>query len=335
MVTKRKLILDCDPGTDDSICILMALTYPDVELLAITTESGNLTSDKTSSNALKILEYMGRTDIPVAKGMLHPLVRPQPSDPYSHGDDGLGNHFFPQPHTALANRHAALMIIDLVKKYPGEVSLVCTAPLTNLALAIILAPEIVPMIHKVYHLGGAYGFSKYAFTHATGDNCVSEWNVFVDPEAAKIVYSAGLNLTTIGLDIAYRGDTNILPETQEKIRRLGNKQAVYTLETLSYIEKAQSDLEEGTYIKGTIDTVAMCAFLRPDMIKTKTIKVAIDTGTDLTRGATIWDRRIWNRNNRKLSAMEFFEIESAYDMDGALYQQVYYEALGGFATAAE
>ncbi|MEG1926141.1 MAG: nucleoside hydrolase [Ruthenibacterium sp.] len=331
MSTKRKLILDCDPGTDDSVCILMALTHPDLELLAITAESGNLTSDKTSANALSILEYMERTDIPVAKGMLHPLVHKYPSDPYSHGEDGLGNHFFPKPHTSLSKSHAAQMIIDEVKKYPGEVSIVCTAPLTNLALAIMLAPEIIPMIKQVYHLGGSYGFTNYAFTHATGDNCISEWNVFVDPEAAKIVYSAGLRLITIGLDIAYSSDMNIPEETQQKIRLLNNKQANYTMEILDYIEHAQSDLEDGAYIKGTIDTVAMCAFICPDIIKTKKISVVIDTVGELTRGATIWDRRIWNRKNRKLSTMDFCDIESAYEIDGKKYHQTYYNSLGGLS----
>ena len=97
MSEKRKLIIDCDPGTDDSVCIVMALTHPDVELLGITTESGNLPADKTTANALRILEYMDRGDIPVARGMMHPMLREYPKDPYCHGEDGLGNHFFPEP----------------------------------------------------------------------------------------------------------------------------------------------------------------------------------------------------------------------------------------------
>ena len=89
MSEKRKIMIDCDPGTDDSVCIIMALTHPDVELLGITTESGNLPADKTAANALKILEYMDRGDIPVAQGMMHPMLREYPKDPYSHGEDAL------------------------------------------------------------------------------------------------------------------------------------------------------------------------------------------------------------------------------------------------------
>ena len=119
MSEKKKIILNCDPGTDDSLCIIMGLMHPEVELLAVCAESGNLTSDKTSKNALRIMELMGRSDIPVARGMLHPLVRPHPSDPYSHGQDGLGNHFFPEPKLQAVDKHAALVIIDEVLKHPG------------------------------------------------------------------------------------------------------------------------------------------------------------------------------------------------------------------------
>ena len=326
--TKQKLILDCDPGTDDSVCLVMALTHPGVELLAVTAESGNLTSDITSKNALKLLEHFHRTDIPVAQGMLHPLVRPYPQDPYSHGKDGLGNHFFPEPKTSVCELHAAQMIIQQVMAYPGEVTLVCTAPLTNLALAIMLKPEIVPLIKKVYHLGGSYGFSEFAFACATGDSPMSEWNIYVDPEAARIVYSSGVNLTTIGLDIAYGGKTNITDETLDKLKKLDTLQAVYVAEILDYIEKATSDDEGGFHFCGTIDTAAMCAFLCPQMIKTKKILIAVDTSDTASRGMILWDRRLWTK--RKLSKWDnFFFIETAYEIDEALYQETYYRAISG------
>lgn len=330
---RQKLILDCDPGTDDSVCLVMALTHPDVELLAVTAASGNLTSDSTSKNALRILEHLGRTDIPVAKGMEHPLIRRQPRDPYSHGQDGLGNHFFPEPTTPLSDKHAALMIIDLVMKYPGEVTLVCTAPLTNLALAIMLKPEIVPLIKRVYHLGGSYGFSDAAFRCATGDTPMSEWNVYVDPEAADLVYSSGVNLITIGLDIAYGGKTNITDETLQKILRLHTPQSDYVTEILQYIENATSDSKADFHFRGTIDTAAMCAFLCPQMLQTQKIRISVDTSQSAARGMIIWDRRLWTK--RKLSEWKhFYTIETVSDIDAALYQQTYYEAVGGLIADA-
>lgn len=325
-MSKRKLILDCDPGTDDSVCILMALTHPDLELLAITTESGNFTSDKTSSNALRMLEYIGRPDIPVAKGMMKPLVREYPHDPYCHGEDGLGNHFFPEPVLKPIDTFPAQVIIDEVMKYPGEVTLVCTAPLTNVALAMMMKPEIVPMIKEIYHLGGAYGFNSYAFSNATGDNPMSEWNIYVDPEAAKIVYESGVRLTTIGLDIAFNPDAvNISEETIEALKRINNRQAKYALEIIAYIDGNNTIEDQGLFINGPIDTTAMCAFICPDIVTTREIKVAIDTGSQLTRGMTIWDRRDhfrWEHLNT---------IRTVDYIDSERYQKVFVEALGAAA----
>lgn len=324
MENKRKLILDCDPGTDDSVCIMMALTHPDVELLAITAESGNLPSNRTSSNALRILEHLGRTDIPVAQGMLHPLVREYPKDPYCHGEDGLGNHFFPEPKAKVIDKFPANVIIDEVMKYPGEVSLVCTAPLTNVAMAIMMKPEIIPLIKEVYHIGGSYGFTDYAFTNATGDNPMSEWNVYVDPEAAKIVYESGVNITTIGLDVAFNPEAvNLSNETLEQLRQIGNPQAKYALEIIDYIDKNNSIEDQGIYINGPIDTTAMCAFLHPEMLTTKEIKVAVDTGGQLTRGMTIWDRRDHFRWEN------LHVIRSAVAIDSSMYQRTFVEALSG------
>lgn len=323
---KRKVILDCDPGTDDSVCIIMALMHPEVELLAITAESGNFTTDQSSCHALQILEHMERTDIPVACGMMHPLVRTHPSDPYSHGEDGLGNHFFPQPTHKPIDKHAALVIIDEVMKYPGEVTLVCTAPLTNVALAMMLKPEIVPLIKEIYHLGGSYGVTEYAFTNATGDNPMSEWNVYVDPEAAKIVYESGANLTTIGLDIAFNpGAVNIDQQTIQKLAALGTKQAIYANEIIAYIDKNNSIPEQGIFINGPIDTTAFCAFLKPEILTTKEIHVAIDTGSQLTRGMTLWDRRDHFRWDHLCT------IKTATSIDTPMYQKVFYEALSGKA----
>lgn len=323
MEGKKKIILNCDPGTDDSLCIIMGLMHPDVELLAVTAESGNLTSDLTSRNALMIMELMGRSDVPVARGMLHPLVRPHPSDPYSHGKDGLGNHFFPQPKLKVSDTHAALMIIEQVMKYPGEVTILSTAPLTNVALAFMLKPEIIPMVKEVYHLGGSYGVTEFAFSNATGDNPMSEWNVYVDPEAANIVYSSGVKLTTIGLDVAFNPQwVNIQEETLRKLEKVNSVPARYALEIIDYVDKNNSlpDL----FNNGPIDTVAMCSVICPEIIHTKEINVAIDTSDNqLTRGMTIWDRRNhfqWENLNR---------IQTAFEIDSKKYNRVFFEAITG------
>lgn len=276
MSDKRKLILDCDPGTDDSVCIVMALTQPDLELLAITTESGNLPADKTSANARRILEYMGRTDIPVAQGRMKPMLRDYPKDPYSHGADGLGNHFFPEPKMPISDKSPANLIVELVKANPGEVSLVCTSCLTNIAIAFLSNPEIIPMVKELIHIGGSYGITEYAFRNATGDNPMSEWNVYVDPEAADIVYGSGAKLFTIGLDVAFNPEwVNILPETIAKLEKVNSVSSRYALDIIDYVDKNNSlpDL----FNNGPIDTVAMCSVINHDIIRTKEINVAVDT----------------------------------------------------------
>jgi purine nucleosidase/pyrimidine-specific ribonucleoside hydrolase len=324
MEQRKKLIYDCDPGTDDSVSILMALTHPSLELLAITTESGNFPASISALHALQILEYTGREDIPVAVGMEHPLVRPYPPDPYSHGEDGLGNHFFPEPKIKPINQSAANYIVELVMKYPNEVSLVCTSALTNVALAFMIKPEIITKIKEIIHLGGAYGFSSYAFSNATGDNPMSEWNVYVDPEAAKIVYESGANLTTIGLDIAFNPEmVNISDSTIEALKAINTKQTRYTLEIIDYIDKNNSIPEKGLFVNGPIDTTAMCCFIEPSIMTVDMIKIAVDTGGPLTRGMTIWDRRdhfSWE-NLAKIKTVSF--------LDGEAYQKVFIKALGG------
>lgn len=323
MKERKKIILNCDPGTDDSLCIIMGLTHPELELLAVTAESGNLTSDKTSRNALQIMELMGRDDVCVAQGMLHPLVRKHPSDPYSHGKDGLGNHFFPEPKLKVSEKHAALTIIDEVKKYPGEVTILSTAPLTNVALAFMLSPEIVPMVKEVYHLGGSYGVTPYAFANATGDNPMSEWNVYVDPEAADIVYGSGAKVTTIGLDVAFNPEwVNISDEVIEKLKKVDSVASRYALDIIDYVD--QNNSLPGLKNNGPIDTVAMCSVICPEIIETKEIGVKIDTGDQLlTRGMTIWDRR----NHFRWDDLDF--IQTAYSIDTETYNKVFFEAITG------
>ena len=325
MSERKKIILNCDPGTDDSLCIIMGLMSPKVELLAVTAESGNFTSDKSSEHALQIMDLMDRHDVPVARGMLHPLVRKHPSDPYSHGPDGLGGHFFPAPKGRCIDKHAALVIIDEVMKYPGEVTLLSTAPLTNVALAFMLKPEIIPMVKEIWHLGGSYGVTPYAFSNATGDNPMSEWNVYVDPEAAAIVYGSGARLTTIGLDVAFNPEwVTILPETLEKLAKVNSVPSRYALEIIDYIDRNNSlpDL----FNNGPIDTVAMCAVICPEIIKTQEISVLIDTSDNqLTRGMTIWDRRNhfqWENLDR---------IRTAYAIDTARYNRVFFESITGLS----
>ena len=188
-------------------------------------------------------------------------------------------------------------------------------------------PDIIPLIKEIYHIGGAYGITEYAYRNATGDNPMSEWNIFVDPEAAKIVYESDVKLTSIGLDIAFNPEAvNISDETIEKLKKLENRQAKYALEIIEYIDGNNSIEEEDIFINGPIDTTAMCCFINPEiMTDVREINVAIDCGGELTRGMTIWDRRDHFRWEH------LPKIRTVFAIDGQKYQNTFYEALGGFA----
>lgn len=287
----KKILIDCDPGTDDSMALMYAIKHPALDLKAVTAVSGNLTVDITCKNALSILEFMGVEDVPVAQGMMHPLVRNHPKDPYSHGTDGLGNHFFPEPKLRKSDLFAPDLIIETVLKYPHEISIAAIGPLTNIALAFQKKPEIVPLIKELYHLGGAFGFTEYAFINATGDNPISEWNIYVDPEAADIVYKSGVNLTAIGLDCAYHPNINLQEQHFQMLAASKAKEAKYMHEILEFVMGGSFDSSSGT-----MDPIAIAAIIDPSILTTEQIKVAIEKDSPLTRGMTVWDRRDHFRN---------------------------------------
>ena len=165
---KKKIILDCDPGMDDSMAIIMACKSDALEVKAITAVNGNYRVDVTSKNALKVLELIGRTDIPVGKGMPEPMVRKCPKDPFTHGKDGQAENNLPDPVTPLSDKNAVELIIDTVKSNPGEIYILCTGPMSNVAMAMKKAPEIKEMIAGIYAISGAFGLNRYAYTNATG-----------------------------------------------------------------------------------------------------------------------------------------------------------------------
>ena len=198
----RKIIVDCDPGMDDSSAIIMAVKNPNLDIQAVTTVNGNYPVDITYRNARRIMRMLGREDIPVYRGCSRPLVRDIPNDPFTHGRDGQGESFLPDSELPENPTHAVNAIIDLIRQQPGEITLVCLAPMTNIAMALRLAPDIKDKIVEVIAISGAFGLNEASFLNATGDTPQSEWNVYVDPEATKQVYEAGLKGTAVGLDVA-------------------------------------------------------------------------------------------------------------------------------------
>lgn len=198
----RKIIIDTDPGQDDAVGILLALASPEVEVLALTTVAGNVPLDLTSRNARIVCEIAGRPDIPVHAGCDAPLSRPLVTAEHVHGKSGLDGIALFQPASALAPGHAVDAIIDILRREPeGSVTLVAMGPLTNLATAFRRAPDIVPRLREIVLMGGAY-FEVGNITPA------AEFNIYVDPEAAQIVFAAGAPLTVLPLDVTHKALTS-------------------------------------------------------------------------------------------------------------------------------
>jgi purine nucleosidase/pyrimidine-specific ribonucleoside hydrolase len=312
----KRVILDCDPGIDDSMAILFALKSPELKVEAITAVSGNLTADRSSINARKTLELLGVSGIPVAMGMMTPLVRPYPKDPFSHGEDGLGNTFLPEPKLPLDPRFAPDLLIELVNQYPGEITILASGPLTNIALAIMKDSQFAGKVQQLIVLGGAYGFNEYAYKFATGDNPVSEWNVYVDPEAARIVFHSGISLVAIGGDIFAHPAINLRPQDIAALQAAGNRESAYMLDLLNFVT-SRGFLSYCILI----DSLNVAAALAPHMLRTRRIHVDVETQGALTMGQTVVDTRA----NFRWSHLP--QIEAAYDADFGLFLDMLVNAI--------
>lgn len=298
----KRVLLDCDPGIDDALAMIFALQSPELRVEAITTVTGNLTADITCANALKVLDLIDYPPIPVAQGMVTPLVRKFPRDPFSHGDDGLGNTGLPVSTRPVDARFAPDVIVEVVNRYPNDITVVATGPLTNIALALMKDPTLAQKINELIIIGGAFGFNKFASTNATGDNPVSEWNIYVDPEAAYHVFHSGIKLTAIGLDVATHERVTLRPQDRERLKASTRKEARFLLAIARFVE----DRGFLPYCV-LIDSIAVAAAIDPSLIQTREIHCDIETKGELTLGQTVTDIR----NNFRWTHMPL--ISAAYD----------------------
>src|SRR5438132_3187612 len=193
---KYKIILDCDPGHDDAIAILLAARHPETDLLAITTVAGNQSLDKTTLNALKVCSLANIRDVPVARGMDRPLVRPASHAANIHGESGMDGPDVPEPDIEPVAQHGVDLLIDMLLNSDGDITLVPTGPLTNIATAIRREPAILPKIKAVSLMGGAIGLGN--------TTPAAEFNIYADPEAAEIVFGCGRPITICSLEGSHK-----------------------------------------------------------------------------------------------------------------------------------
>jgi inosine-uridine nucleoside N-ribohydrolase len=247
--------------------------------------SGNLHVNKTSVNALKILELINVKDVPVAKGAEKPLFRELPKDPFSHGEDGLGNTWLPEPKLKLYSKHASDLIIEEVAENKEDISLISTGPLTNIALALLRERKITKWIKRHIMIGGIYGVTPYGYMNATGLTPVSEWNIYVDPEAAKIVFNSGMNITAIGIDVTTIPSAEFKREHVAKLAQVDTNVTRFATKAIRYI------IDRG-FPMHLHDPMAIMATTTSSLFKFTKLKVDVEIKGELTLGQTVTEHRL-------------------------------------------
>jgi len=288
----RRILLDCDPGHDDAIALLLALASPEVELIGVTTVAGNQTLEKTTANAIRLLEFAGRDDVPVAAGADRPLVR----DPYVaadvHGESGLDGPELPPPQGAPIESHAADFLAERILASSQPVTLIPTGPLTNVALLLALHPDARP--DRIVLMGGAVAEGNVT--------PAAEFNVWCDPEAAARVFAGGIDVTMIGLDVTHRALF-----TPAHAERLDGRVGRLVSELLSFYGRFHHDVY-GFAGSPIHDAVAVAHVLRPELVETLERNVEVDTSSELCRGRTVVD--LWRRTGREPNAHVGVDIDA-------------------------
>ncbi len=280
-----RVIVDTDPGTDDALAILLALNSPELRVEAVTVVAGNVTAAQGLENALKLVSLAGRPDIPVALGAQKPLVQTLVTAE-SHGTDGLGNIPLPRARSRPDPRPGPDLIVELVRRYPHEVTLVTLGPLTNLALALSRDPEVAGLVKEVVLMGGAIAGGNV--------DAVAEFNVSVDPEAAQAVFQAGWPLTMVGLEIGRKA--LFTREHLAELRRARGPESDFAASLLEYrVALAEKEGGGGATL---YDPTAMSAVIDRTLVTTQLLHVDVELRGEFTRGETVVNRQ--NALNRKV-----------------------------------
>src|SRR5712691_10227011 len=271
-----RVIIDTDPGVDDALALLLAMRSPELKIEAITPVAGNVPLELTLPNALRMVEIAGRTDIPVAAGAKGPLVRRLVTAAYVHGENGLGGAVFPEPKIKPVAEPAAEFIRQIVRKYPGEVTLITVGPLTNVATALNSDPELAGMVRGLTMMGGSL----------SGGNITpaAEFNIYVDPEAARILFQSGIPITMVGLDV-----TRKTALTEAHLRQLEAGQNAVSQAAAKIARNAIAhNRQQGFAVDPHMhDSLAVAAFLDPSLLKFEDYYVDVETAGELTAGETV------------------------------------------------
>jgi purine nucleosidase len=294
-----KIIIDTDPGQDDAAAIMLALGSPEIDLLGITAVAGNVPLELTARNARIVCEMSGRTDIKVYAGADRPLARPLVTAEHVHGKTGLDGPELFEPSFPLQDGHAVDFIIDtLMTEAPGAVSLCPIGPLTNIALALQKEPAIADRIQQIVLMGGGY-FEQGNITPS------AEFNIYVDPEAAAVVFACGAPIVMMPLDVTHKVLTT--KARVDRIKAIDNRAARAMTEMLLFFERFDEE-KYGTDGGPLHDPTTVAWLLKPELFSGRNCNVEIEVTSDLTRGATVVDW--WGVTDRAKNALVLRDVDA-------------------------
>lgn len=306
----KPVIIDCDPGHDDAIALLLAFAYREqLDIRGVTVVAGNQTLEKTVNNALRILSFAG-IECEVAAGYAKPLIRPLQTAPEVHGDSGIDGPVLPEPTLKVSERHAVELIIEEVRKSREKITLIPLGPLTNIAAALVGAPDIRDKIERIVLMGGAAYEGNWT--------PAAEFNILVDPEAASIVFDAGVPVTMVGLDATHKAQ--LYRDDIERIRSINKKVAIMVAELLDFY----SGFHKTMGFKGSPlhDPLAVAAVLEPGVIRTRKLAVEVETAGRFTTGRTVVD--IFGVTDKKPN------VDVALELDRERFVEMVYEAISSY-----
>ena len=276
----QKIIIDCDPGIDDALALVFAHGHPGLSLCGITTVAGNVGLDKTTDNALQVRDYVGMPQVPVVPGCAAPLSRPVLHARHVHGNSGLGAASLPAASAGPADGHAVDYLAEAIGAQPGEITLIATGPLTNIALAVRRHPSLVSQVRDFVIMGGSAGRGNVT--------PAAEFNIAADPEAAAIVFGAGWTVTMVGLDVTLQARATA--EVRDRMRGLGRLADDLLLPSLSgYRATSRGPGSEPTDAPAVHDVCAVVKTAAPDLITCLPARVEVETAGRWTAGMTVTD----------------------------------------------
>ncbi|WP_410217067.1 nucleoside hydrolase [Paracoccus sp. (in: a-proteobacteria)] len=294
----HRIIIDTDPGQDDAVAILLALASPEIDVLGVVAVAGNVPLDLTQVNARKVVELAGRTDVPVFAGCDRPLTRSLTTAEHVHGKTGLDGIDLPDPTLPLQEQHGVEFIIQTLRNEPaGSVTLVPIGPLTNIAEAFRRAPDIIGRVQRIVLMGGAY-FEVGNITPA------AEFNIYVDPEAAAEVFTAGVPLVVMPLDVTHKALTS--REWIDALRALPGRCGAAVAGWTDFFERFDKE-KYGSLGAPLHDPCTIAWLLSPDLFKGREINVEIETEGRWTSGMTVADW--WRVSGRAPNALFINDVD--------------------------